>query len=114
MRPRNTCVPTIKLTLKVEICIHSGSRRSTCLAGCYRKPFSLIWTTIIYGHFLELAMNNGAQCARKTDLNEFGCNIQQGAQPTFIQMLPSPNRQTLKYGTSIILSLQRYNGDDCK
>jgi hypothetical protein len=61
-----------------------------------------------------MAMNNGAQCARKTDLNEFGCNIQQGAQPTFVQMLPSPNRQTLKYGTSIILSMNSYNGDDCK
>ncbi|KAK4004733.1 hypothetical protein OUZ56_006458 [Daphnia magna] len=62
----------------------------------------------------ELAMNNGAQCARKTDLNEFGCNVQQGAQPTFVQMLPSPNRQTLKYGTSIILSMNSYNNDDCK
>lgn len=59
-------------------------------------------------------MNNGAQCARKTDLNEFGCNVQQGAQPTFVQMLPSPNRQTLKYGTSIILSMNSYNNDDCK
>jgi hypothetical protein len=67
-----------------------------------------------YDYFLEMAMNNGAQCARKTDLNEFGCNIQQGAQPTFVQMLPSPNRQTLKYGTSIILSMNSYNGDDCK
>lgn len=59
-------------------------------------------------------MNNGAQCAKRTDLKEFGCNIQQGSQPTFIQMLPSTNPQVLKYGTAIILSMNSYNGDDCK
>lgn len=114
MRPRITSVPTTKLTLKVEICIHSGSRRVHLSSRSPFLSFRMDDNIDAYDYFLEMAMNNGAQCARKTDLNEFGCNIQQGAQPTFVQMLPSPNRQTLKYGTSIILSMNSYNGDDCK
>lgn len=61
-----------------------------------------------------MAMNNGAQCARKTDLNEMGCNINMGAQPSFIPMLPPATRQSLKYGTAIALSMFSYNGDECR
>lgn len=67
-----------------------------------------------------MAINNGAQCARRTDQGDFGCSdIQMGtSSSTFVSMLPSSltsqQRRTLKYGTAIILNMQYYNQEECK
>ena len=59
-------------------------------------------------------MNNGAQCARSTDMSDFGCNNIQLTTTNFVSMLPSRPRQVQRYGTSIILSMMYYNSDECR
>ena len=64
--------------------------------------------------YLEMAMNNGAQCARRTDMSDFGCNNIQLTTTNFVSMLPSRPRQVQRYGTAIILSMMYYNSDECR
>jgi len=69
---------------------------------------------------IEMAINNGAQCARRMDQSDFGCSdIQMGSSSgQFISMLPNSAmtniRRMLKYGTLIIFSMQYYNQEECK
>lgn len=60
----------------------------------------------------EMALNNGAQCARRTDLKSFRCSNQETVKPpSFIPNAPvAPNM----YGTEIILSGISYSGDSCR
>ena len=60
----------------------------------------------------ELALNNGVQCARRTNLKDFQCSNQETlVAPSFIPTAPLGQEM---YGTEVILSAISYSGDSCR
>ena len=58
----------------------------------------------------EMAMNNAAQCVRRTNLADFGCNNLNGSpNPVTLNSGPIP-----RYATAIILNVPSYSNDNCR
>ena len=58
----------------------------------------------------EIAINNGAQCVRRTNLVDFGCNnLPKSPSPGPLGVDP-----TVRFATAIILSVPSYNSETCR
>lgn len=61
----------------------------------------------------ELALNNGVQCVRRTNLKDFQCSNKESLiPPSFMPVLPREPWDM--YGTEIILTPVAYGGDSCR
>ena len=73
---------------------------------CYIVPFMIL----IFLCPTEIAINNGAQCVRRTNLVDFGCNnLPKSPSPGPLGVDP-----TVRFATAIILSVPSYNSETCR